>query len=72
MASAAFRASYMNKASMAKSTEVIAHELGHIIGLGHSLSRKDLMFATLLGFTALGPGDKAGGWALLKRCPDAS
>ncbi|MBI1350275.1 MAG: matrixin family metalloprotease [Actinomycetales bacterium] len=67
-ASAAFRASYVNRVPLAQSTEVIAHELGHVIGLGHSRSRRDLMFGTLLGATDLGPGDRAGGWALLQPC----
>jgi hypothetical protein len=67
--SAAFRAKYVNKATRAQIAELFAHEIGHIFGLGHSGSKKDVMYATLNGQTALGPGDIAGGRALLKPCP---
>lgn len=68
-ASAVFQAQYVNAESKAKVGEVFAHEIGHIIGLGHSSSKKDLMYPILQGKTDLGPGDIAGAKALLKPCP---
>ena len=67
--SAAFQAQYVNKQSEEKVRELFAHELGHVFGLGHSTSKKDVMYAVLQGHSGLGPGDKAGGRALLKPCP---
>jgi hypothetical protein len=69
--SAAFQAQYVNRQSRAKLRELFAHEIGHVLGLGHSTSKKDIMYAVLQGNTDLGAGDRAGGWALLKPCPAA-
>lgn len=69
--SAAFLASYVNKQSRALVAELFAHELGHVTGLGHSTSKKDVMYPILSGHKQLGPGDIAGAWALLKPCPTA-
>ena len=71
-ASAAFRAKYLNKASKAQAIELLAHELGHVFGLGHSTSKADTMYATLTGHTALGSGDLAGIKAVTKPCPAGS
>jgi Matrixin len=67
--SAAFRAKYLNKATKAAAAELFAHELGHVFGLGHSTSKKDVMYPILDGQKDLGPGDIAGGFAVLKPCP---
>jgi hypothetical protein len=67
--SAAFRWKYVDKAKKARVAELFAHELGHVFGLGHSTSKKDLMYPILEGRKELGPGDIAGGFAVLKPCP---
>lgn len=69
--SAAFLASYVNRQSRALVAELFAHEIGHVAGLGHSTSKKDVMYPILTGHTKLGAGDIAGAWALLKPCPTA-
>lgn len=39
---------------------VVAHEIGHAMGLDHSRDRRDLMYPTANGsFTGLGPGDRS-------------
>lgn len=45
---------------------VILHELGHMVGLGHSSSPQDLMFPSLTYTSSgdWGPGDRAGLYAL--------
>ena len=45
---------------------VLEHELGHVLGLDHSESRQDLMYAGYLGQKGLGKGDING----LKRLHD--
>ena len=67
--SAAFLAKYVNKQTRLKVAELFAHELGHVFGLGHSTSKKDVMHAILQGRRDLGPGDVAGALALLEPCP---
>ncbi|MBI1350106.1 MAG: matrixin family metalloprotease [Actinomycetales bacterium] len=71
-ASAAFQAQYVNKTSKALVEELFAHELGHVIGLGHSTSKKDVMYPILSGHLKLGPGDIAGAWALIRPCPTST
>ena len=67
--SAAFQAQYVNKRSRALVAELFAHELGHVAGLGHSTSKKDVMYPILSGQVALGPGDLAGIEAVTQPCP---
>ncbi len=67
--SGAFRAQYVEQASRKRVTELFAHELGHVFGLGHSSSEKDVMYPILQGLGDLGSGDIAGAYALLKPCP---
>ena len=52
--SAAFQAQYVNKQSEEKVRELFAHELGHVFGLGHSTSKKDVMYPVLQGHSGLG------------------
>ena len=40
--------------------EVLMHELGHAVGLGHVSSRTEAMYPSVRGVAAYGPGDLAG------------
>ena len=40
--------------------EVLMHELGHVVGLGHVASSNEAMFPSVRGVAAYGPGDLAG------------
>ncbi len=40
--------------------ELLTHELGHVMGLGHVQAAGELMYTTMHGQTTFGPGDRAG------------
>lgn len=40
--------------------EVLMHELGHVVGLGHVSSQQDAMYPSVRGIAAYGAGDLAG------------
>ena len=40
--------------------ELLTHELGHVMGLGHVDAPGEMMFTTMHGQTTFGPGDRAG------------
>lgn len=44
------------------------HELGHVMGLGHSPSDANVMYSTLGTKTELGPGDRLGVRTVTKEC----
>lgn len=44
------------------------HELGHVMGLGHSASEANVMYPTLGTLSRLGPGDRLGVGTVTKTC----
>jgi hypothetical protein len=69
---AVFEAEYVNARSKAELIHLFAHEVGHILGLGHSPDKGNIMYATVTDRTALGPGDLAGISAVTRPCPVAT
>jgi Matrixin len=65
---AVFEAEYINAQSKAELVHLFAHEIGHILGLGHSPDEGNIMYATVTNQTALGPGDIAGIVAVTHPC----
>ena len=47
---------------------VYAHEIGHVLGMGHAQSRDNVMFPEVAGITELGAGDSAGIARLTQPC----
>ncbi len=69
---AVFEAEYVNARSKAELIHLFAHEIGHILGLGHSPDTGNIMYATVTDRTTLGPGDVAGINAVTRPCPAAT
>lgn len=67
-ATVTFELDYILKASKAEITNLIAHEFGHALGLGHSADRRDVMYPIVSAKKQLGPGDRAGLQALMRPC----
>jgi hypothetical protein len=65
---AVFEAEYVNARSKAELIHLFAHEIGHILGLGHSPDKGNIMYATVTDRTKLGPGDVAGVAAVTQPC----
>jgi len=60
---AIFRRGYVKeqrRTSTLRLTRLYLHEMGHVLGLGHSGSTSNVMFAEMDTIARLGPGDKAG------------
>ena len=51
---------------------LFAHEIGHILGLGHSPDEGNIMNAVVSNLTTLGPGDVAGINAVMRPCASPS
>jgi hypothetical protein len=69
---AVFRRGYVLREAPVNPARVEAlyvHELGHVMGLGHSPSDANTMYSTLGTRTALGPGDSLGVSTVTKACP---
>ena len=67
-ATVTFELDYILKASKAEITNVIAHEFGHALGLGHSADKRDVMYPIVSAKKRLGPGDRAGLQTLMRPC----
>ena len=65
---AVFEAEYINARSKAELIHLFAHEIGHILGLGHSPDAGNIMYDTVTDLTVLGPGDIAGVTAVTRPC----
>ncbi len=65
---AVFEAEYINARSKAELIHLFAHEIGHILGLGHSPDAGNIMYDTVTDVTVLGPGDIAGVTAVTRPC----
>lgn len=51
----------IDQGSMAEVGAILLHEMGHVVGLGHSANKQDLMYRSTDGtVTGFGPGDLAG------------
>ena len=66
---AVFEAEYINARSQAELIHLFAHEIGHILGLGHSPDEGNIMYSIVTDQTTLGPGDTAGIDAVMRPCP---
>ena len=66
---AVFEAEYINARSKAELIHLFAHEIGHILGLGHSPDAGNIMYDTVTDLTVLGPGDIAGVTAVTRPVP---
>ena len=66
---AVFEAEYVNARTKAELIHLFAHEIGHILGLGHSPDEGNIMYAIVTDQTTLGPGDIAGINAVMRPCP---
>ncbi len=72
---AIFRRGYVKaerRSSLLRLKRLYLHELGHVLGLGHSGSTSDVMFAEMDTIDRLGPGDKAGVAAFTQPCTRTS
>ena len=65
---AAFRIDYVVDTGQGKRIAVFMHELGHVLGLGHSGSAADIMYDYVEDQQTLGPGDIAGIQTLMRPC----
>ena len=65
---AIFNADYIRTADRRESRALILHELGHVLGLGHTKDTRQVMADLVDGRLTLGPGDVTGVRALAKAC----
>lgn len=65
---AVFSADYFRTASRREARAVVLHELGHVLGLGHTGDADQVMAADVQGRVTLGTGDVAGIRALTRTC----
>jgi hypothetical protein len=69
---AIFRRGYVNEQRQILPQRVFQlylHEMGHVLGLGHSSSMTDVMFPQLDSRTVLGQGDRDGAVDFIQPCP---
>ena len=66
--SAIFSVDYLATASQKDARALLLHEIGHVIGLGHSDDDSQVMYPILEGDVTLGAGDIAGAQALTGTC----
>ena len=69
---AVFESEYVNAQSKAELIHLFAHEIGHILGLGHSPDKGNIMYSVVTDQTKLGPGDVAGINAVMRPCASAT
>jgi hypothetical protein len=67
-----FERDYVQDSSLNEVTALLAHEMGHALGLGHSTDKRDVMYPIVRAATNLGPGDITGLQSLLKPCVDTT
>lgn len=65
---AVFNADYIADAPQKRARALILHEIGHVLGLGHTDDVKQVMAPDVNGLLTLGPGDIEGVRSLLKPC----
>ena len=68
---AVFKAAYVasvSRSAPAKARALYLHEIGHILGLGHSTVASDRMYPLVSAGVRLGAGDRAGIRALTRAC----
>lgn len=68
---AIFRRGYVKeqrRTSTLRLKRLYLHEMGHVLGLGHSGSTSNVMFAEMDTIARLGPGDRAGIAAFTQPC----
>jgi hypothetical protein len=63
-----FERDYFLSASEDELVALVAHELGHALGLGHSGDKADVMYPIVTTIRGLGPGDVAGIKAISRPC----
>ena len=69
---AIFRADYIETVSSQQTRSLYMHEIGHVLGLAHAQSRRNIMYPIVAGQVTLGPGDVDGIRAIAKPCRAAS
>lgn len=67
--SAIFSADYVTKSSRRQTRALLLHELGHVLGLGHTDDTTQVMSPIVDDDVTLGAGDRAGAGALSQHCP---
>jgi hypothetical protein len=67
-----FERDYVEESTLNEVTALLAHEMGHALGLGHSTDKGDVMYPIVRAATKLGPGDIAGLQSLLRPCVDTN